>query len=199
MAKQSYSYSYGIDKTYCYPNGTLKNKFNIMNADELAELERQVTNAHVSEFKDNQNKALDFNYLKFIHKNLFSEIYSWAGKVRTVDIAKGTLFCRTFAIEAEAARIFSELQNDNWLLTCPNKLMYKKLSYYLSEINALHPFREGNGRTQRLFIKIVANRADYELDFSGVSQELMVQASAEAFLQNYDIMDSIIKKSLRKI
>jgi cell filamentation protein len=200
MAKQSYSYSYGNDKTYCYPNSNvLKNKFNITNADELAELERQITNSLVSEFKDSKSKVLDFGYLKDIHKNLFSSIYSWAGKIRTVDIAKGTLFCRTFAIEAEADRIFSELHNDNFLLSCSDEQMSKRLSYYLSEINALHPFREGNGRTQRLFIKTVANRAGYELDFSGISQNSMIKASSESFVREYDAMDSIIRKSLRKL
>ena len=200
MAEQLYSYSFENDNIYCYPNSNvLINNYNITDADELAELERQISNSLVAEFEDNIKMVLDFKYFKEIHRYLFSSIYTWAGKVRTVDIAKGTLFCRTFAIELEADRIFSELHDDNYLLSYSDELICTKIAYYLSEINALHPFREGNGRTQRLFIKILANRAGYEMDFTGISQEEMIKASAESFMKEYKYMNSIIKKSLVKL
>ena len=73
-----------------------------------------------------------------------------------------------------------------------------RLSYYLSEINALHPFREGNGRTQRLFIEILAERAGYEVDFSNVTAEEMIQASADSFLMKYEKMDRIMFRIVKK-
>lgn len=74
-----------------------------------------------------------------------------------------------------------------------------RLAYYLSEINALHPFREGNGRTQRLFIEILAERAGYEVDFSEVSAEEMIQASADSFLLKYEQMNRLMQRIVRKM
>ena len=66
-----------------------------------------------------------------------------------------------------------------------------RLAHYLSEINALHPFREGNGRAQRLFIEYLAENAGYRVDFSQVTDKQMIEASAASFLCDYTKMDGI--------
>ena len=73
------------------------------------------------------------------------------------------------------------------------------MAYYLSEINALHPFREGNGRTQRLFFEILAERAGFEADFSEVSAEEMIEASAEPFLKEYEKINRLMRRIVRQI
>lgn len=74
-----------------------------------------------------------------------------------------------------------------------------KMAYYFSEINALHPFREGNGRTQRAYFSILAQRLGYYLDFSEISQDDMIKASSQSFLKNYDQINSIFEKALKRI
>ena len=91
------------------------------------------------------------------------------------------------------------LEKENYLQSCDTEEMADRLAYYLSEINALHPFREGNGRTQRLFIEILAERAGYEVDFSEVSAEEMVEASAKAFLRDHGKMNELMRRIVKKI
>lgn len=194
-----YSYSYGHDDIYCY-EGTevLKNKFNITDLSELQELERNITAVKEILVLEDKKSELNFSFLKKIHRTLFCDIYSWAGKVRTIDIAKGTLFCRTFAISDEAERIFLELKEENYLKDCPREELHKRMSYYMSEINALHPFREGNGRTQRLFMAVLAKRLGYFLDFTVISEDDMIEASYHSFSKDYSMMDEIFYKVLKK-
>lgn len=140
--------------------------------------------------------------LNFLRKSIgrfFSDIYSWAGKVRTVDIAKGTLFCRVFAIEAEVQRIFDELKQEDYLKGCPESILPKKLAYYMSEINAIHPFREGNGRTRRIFMSVLTERIGYHLDFSEISDEEMIEASYRSFMRDYSKMEEIFWRTVKKI
>ena len=109
-----------------------------------------------------------------------------------------TCFCDCRFVEAMVKELFRELENENYLQSCDSETMSDRLAYYLSEINALHPFREGNGRTQRLFIEILAERAGSEVDFSEVSAQEMVEASAEAFLKEYGKMNEFMRRIVKR-
>ena len=148
-----YSYEWGIK--YCYPNSfTLRNKFNITNSEELIIAEMEYTSLTIAEIKENPIKG-DFNlkHLQDIHQHIFRDVYDWAGELRTVNISKGNPFCNCMYIEAGAERIFSELKKENYLIGISKLNICDKLAYYLGEINVLHPFREGNGRAQRVMIE----------------------------------------------
>ena len=93
-------------------------------------------------------------YLCSIHKQLFQDIYPWAGKIRTVDISKGTIFCLVQFINDQFDDLYCKLKEENFLKDIVNKKeMSERLAYYLAELNMIHPFREGNGRTQRIYIE----------------------------------------------
>jgi len=196
---KKYSYSYGHDDVYCYEDSdVLKNKLNIREAEKLFEVERHITDVKTEVIYQLADKKKVFGKAFFltIHKVLFEDIYEWAGKIRTIDIAKGTLFCRVFAIQEELDRIFYELSNENYLLKYKDDELAIKMAYFLSEINAVHPFREGNGRTQRLFMEVIAYKAGYHLDFSGITDQEMIEASYESFNRDYAKMNEIFKKAL---
>ena len=186
---------------YCYPNSrVLKNKLDIRDFDELYDRERDLANLRSRElFESPIPGKFDFAHLKAIHKYLFQDIYDWAGEVRTVDIAKGTLFCRCFAIDSEADRIFTELKKEKYLQSLSAADFAKRLAYYFSEINALHPFREGNGRSQREFIRHLALQNNYFLSFVGISTEEMVSASKASFSLDYKPMEDIILSHLKPL
>ena len=190
-----------MQDSYCYPNSrALKNKLNIHDFEELSLAERKLAKYRARELFENPIIGkFDFNHLKSIHRYLFQDIYDWAGEVRTVDIAKGNLFCRAFAIEPEADRIFGELKKEHHLQNLPVASFGKRLAYYFSEINALHPFREGNGRTQREFIRQLALQNSYFLSFVGIEDAEMINASKASFNLDYTPMENIILEHLRPL
>jgi len=186
---------------YCYPDTrVLRNKFGIRDFDELYDTERRLAKYRSRElFEKPIEGRFDFGHLQAIHRYLFQDVYDWAGEVRTVDIAKGNLFCRYFAIEAEAKRIFGELKAEKYLTGLKVAEFGKRLAYYFAEINALHPFREGNGRAQREFIRQLAYQSNYFLSFAGMSKEQMVEASVAGFKLDYAPMEELILSHLRPI
>ena len=95
-------------------------------------------------------------------------------------------------IDDQAIELFQKLERENYLVDAEN--IAERLSFYLSELNAIHPFREGNGRAQRMFIEILAYRAGYEVNFSEVTAEEMIEASYQSFNQNYDPMNAIMRR-----
>lgn len=189
-----YFYDYEYDTTYCYPEANvLKNKLNIKGADSLLEAERSITALRILELKQSfPDGKLDFSYFKHLHFYIFQDIYGWAGKIRTVNISKGSQFCLCQFIDDQAIELFQKLERENYLVDAEN--IAERLSFYLSELNAIHPFREGNGRTQRIFIEILADRAGYEVDFSEVTAEEMIEASYQSFYKNYDSMNAIMRR-----
>ena len=96
----------------------------------------------------------DFDHLKETHRRIFEKVFSWAGKPRTVEMSKeASIFCRVDYLDSQAHRIFSDLGRDmeKWLVASSRerKEIPVKLAEHLNEINALHPFREGNGERKR--------------------------------------------------
>lgn len=196
----SNSYQYAHDSYYCYENSNvLKNKLGICDSKLLEEKERKIAGLRYIELFQNIPKGeMNFNYLLKIHKFLFQDIYTWAGKIRTVDIAKGNMFCNSRFIYSNATEIFNNLKKEHFLQDLSANTLSVKMAYYFSEINALHPFREGNGRTQRAYFSILAQRLGYYLDFSEISQDDMIKASSQSFLKNYDQINSIFEKALKR-
>lgn len=196
-----YGYEYQYDEKYCYPNANiLKNKLDIHNEEDLSSYEREITAVRQLELLNSPPKGeMNFLYLKKLHKMLFSEIYDWAGKVRTVNISKGNQFCMVQFIEDYANDVFRKLKDENYLMDCAEEDLPNRLAYYLAEINTIHPFREGNGRTQRLFVTLLANRIGYDLLFDLTTNQEMIEASDASFNLNFQPMEEIIKKILVKI
>ncbi|MDR0520191.1 MAG: Fic family protein [Clostridiales Family XIII bacterium] len=148
-----YDYEYEWDSRYCYPNSNvLKNKLGITDGAALAVAEREITAATVAGIMDKPVRGkLDFKHLCGIHHAIFRDIFDWAGQPRTVNISKGNPFCMSNVITEYAEDIFGKLKREDFLLGKSPDEMIKRLTYYLSEINVLHPFREklGLDRTER--------------------------------------------------
>ena len=191
---KDYSYDYEWDSEYCYPNSNvLINKLNIQDAEALSVAEREITSLKLAVAKATPIKgSFDLAHLQRIHRFVFGELYGWAGEPRHVNIAKGNQFCLAQNIEQYANNLFQKLQKENYLIGSANVPV--RLAYYLSEINVLHPFREGNGRTQRLFIEYLAGVAGYKVDFSSVSAREMVVASANSFALDYQEINAMFER-----
>ncbi|MCR8744263.1 Fic/DOC family protein [Romboutsia lituseburensis] len=196
--EDKYYYEYEADSHYCYP-GTyvLKNKLNIRDENELKSAERSITSLRTAQFMQNPiDGKLDFDYLKSIHKFIFGDIYEWAGTTRTVNISKGNQFCLCEFIEEQMISIMRRLEKENYLENLSIKKLADRLAYYIGEINAIHPFREGNGRSQRMFIECIALHNGLQLDFAKISNEEMLKASVETFNLEYEFMSEILLRAL---
>ncbi|MDR1299851.1 MAG: Fic family protein [Oscillospiraceae bacterium] len=179
----NYAYSYEWDVRYCYENSyVLRNKLGLTDSDKLHEAERRLAGLKISVAKVAPIRGnLDFKHLSAIHKYIFGEIFEWAGELRTVNISKGNPFCNYNVLHMYGADLFGKLHAERYLLDTLQKHITERLAHYLSEINVMHPFREGNGRSQRLFIEYLALIAGYRVDFTDVTSTEIIEASVRAF------------------
>lgn len=180
-----------MDKIYCYPNSNvLINKFGIQDIDKLETAERKATNIRLLYLICNPiNGNFDLQHLQNVHKFIFQDVYEWAGNLRIVDIAKGNLFCLNQNISSEANRIFNGIKKENCLCSLNIDRFSDRLGYYSGEINALHPFREGNGRSTREFIRCLAANAGYEVRYDLMDKEKLFNAFVKSFLDYSDLKE----------
>lgn len=186
------------DSTYCYPGtNVFRNLLDIRNAEELLQAEKITTSVRVMELKAKPiigNFNLD--HLKEIHRYLFQDLYEWAGKIRTIRIAKGNMmFAYPENIEHQANLYFKELEKEGYLKNLSLDRFCSRLAYYKTEINLLHPFREGNGRVIREFIESLAKHNGYELDFSVINKDQYMEAMIKS---PYDtrFLEDLLKEAI---
>jgi cell filamentation protein len=159
--------------------GVLYNKLGLGTAAELEAAEREITHAALILLDESPvSPGYDLPHLREIHKRIFGDIYEWAGQIRTVAIAKGAVFCLPQYIDSSAAVIFRELRDEDCLSRLRRDAFAGRLAYYLGEVNALHPFREGNGRAQRAFFGQLARDAGFTLAWQHLDPVRNVEASA---------------------
>ena len=168
------------DDPYIDPvSGVLRNKLRLNTAEELAAAEREITHAALILVRESPVRAAyDLPHLCAIHQRIFGDIYEWAGQIRTVAIAKGSLFCLPHYIESSSADIFRALRGENLLRGLERRPFVDRLTFYLGEVNAVHPFREGNGRTQRAFFEQLAREAGFMLNWQHLDAARNIEASA---------------------
>ena len=150
----------------------LRNLVGVTTYTELRQAEGDIVT--LSEISlDSIPHTMDLIELQRIHKSLFSKIYDWAGELRTVNIRKGSeeYFLDYAYLENGAKFVFEELRKENYMQGLKRKDFVKRLAYFYEQLNFIHPFREGNGRTQRIFWQRVANEAGYKIDWSKVIGE----------------------------
>jgi cell filamentation protein len=170
-----------IDDPYTYVNSTvLVNKLDLRDQDELDAYEAEISNARSGE--PLPEGELDFEHYCAVHHHLFQDVYTWAGKPRTVRISKqGNPFCFPEHIEVQAAKLFAELKADSFLENLETNDFSTRAAHFLSELNVVHAFREGNGRTQLTFFAMLADNAGHPLDLEKLDPDAMLNAMIESF------------------
>ena len=141
--------------------------------------------------------AFDFEHYKAIHRFLFSDLYDWAGEVRTVNISKkGTQFTPAENIEQQAELIFKRLKERNYFKGLPHSEFVEEVVDFYCVTNALHPFREGNGRTQRAFLTQLIRNAGYDISFADMDTELLMIATIQSAQGVTDLLKQVFLKSI---
>lgn len=182
---------------YCYAgSAVLINKLGITDLSDLEEAERDIT-AFMHRAVVYTPPPYSLQTLQAIHRTLFSELYAWSGEIRDVDISKGsTRFCTHMRIEAEARRCFAALAEDRWLEGLDRKAVCAKLAEHYCELNMIHPFREGNGRVQRIMFEQLALHAGFVVNWSSVDPQDWLRANLDGVKVDYRAMEGIFDRIL---
>lgn len=181
--------------------GVLKNKLNIKDQKTLEDTETILFSdayKHFFELLEKGKLKFDVKFIFQIHKYSLETLYSWASKMRTVEISKdGVLFCASSQIEKNLT-IFEKILSKNLPEPTDTKdMIIEKLAIIHCEFNAIHPFREGNGRTIRLFLDLLVVSNGFNLiDYSKSSKENYIKACISGMSQDYSKMQDIIRKGL---
>lgn len=190
------------DDPYLDPaTGVLKNRLGIADATTLEQAEAAIVATRSYELSLAPLKGrFDLVHLQDIHRYLFRDLYEWAGELRRIDISKGGhRFAHHAHIVDAATPIFAQLSEEKYLAGLAPTPFSRCAAHYLSEINALHPFREGNGRTQREFVSHLAYAAGYYLAWENVTQAEMLEASVESFKGNTARLTQLVNGIVRRL
>ncbi|MBX0314514.1 Fic/DOC family protein [Planococcus glaciei] len=191
---------YRHSSMYCYPDSdVLINKFNLMDEEKLKELETVYTLFRLSELKINKPAdPLDREAFLDIHRSILKDVYPFAGELRQEMISKGSSsFAHPKFIEPELYKIFEELAEENYLKDLPREKFISRLAYFLAELNALHPFREGNGRTVREFARQLSLNAGYQLEWERIPEPAeIINAFVDSFNANNERLEKLLDEIL---
>jgi len=181
---------------YCYPDSNvLKNKLNIKENKLLKTAEEEITLIKQMELLKNPIKG-NFSkaHLMNIHKFIFEDIYSFAGKTRREQISKAdTMFYPPNLIDRELDKVFAKIKNKNMLKETDREKVFDNLAYVMAELNIIHPFRDGNGRTIREFIRLMAKRMGYDLNWGNADKEELLESSILS-VDNYKVLAGILEE-----
>lgn len=165
----------------CYPGTTvLRNKLGIRDQAALDAFEAVM----VTQRFDEPMPAGRFSVRHYLalHRHLFGDVYPWAGRIRTTRIAKGAnMFCYPENVAAELRRLFGELKRDRFLRDLAPREFARKAAHFLTELNAIHAFREGNGRTQLAFLTLLAAAAGHPLHHERIEPPVFLEAMIASF------------------
>ncbi|EAH5628663.1 cell filamentation protein Fic [Campylobacter coli] len=186
------------------------NKLGIKDEKLFDKESRKYTSQRIDELITSPIKGnFDYQHLKNIHKHIFQDVFHWAGKDR-MEVGlhgnfgkyapNGTIinFVPGKELDKYSKIIFDELAKNNYLKNSKDLNHFaKNLAKFMGEINALHPFREGNGRTQRIFLNELAKNAGYKLDLNLIPKDKMIMASVEASQLKPGRLEALIKDNLK--
>ncbi len=184
------------DDPYVYPGSTvLRNRLGIRSAADLDQIERRLVIQRTREGLPTGD--FDLPHVQAIHRHLFQDVYDWAGQVRTVEISKGGQpFQPMRYIQTGMDYVHRQIVASDYLKGLTRAGFSTRAGEIIGNVNHVHPFREGNGRTQLHYLKQLAERAGYGIDLRKLGRETWIQASREANEGRYDAMRGAIEVAI---
>lgn len=175
-----------FDDPYVYKGtSVLKNKLKTRDAAVLSAFEVEMTTLRAEE--PLPAGRFGTSHYRAVHRHLFQDVYRWAGRYRTVRTGKdGNWFCYPEYIAREMERVFGELRRQRFFIGRPFDDFSAGSAGFLAELNAIHPFREGNGRAQLSFFFLLADKAGHRLDFTCLRPDAFLAAMVASFTGDID-------------
>ena len=186
------AYSLNPSSNNCYEGTTcLVNKIGIRDEKKLAEIEAQITFAKAVMLEETPiDDDFGFEHFKKIHAFLLCDLYEWAGQVRTVDISKKrTKFLDAASIEGIGTKCFAKVK-EGYFENLPFNEFVKRIAEFYNDVNYIHPFREGNGRTQRIYFTQLIRHYGYDINFADVDTDELMIATIQA---SSGVMDFLVE------
>lgn len=204
MEKDEHYYISGYttqDDPYSQPNGVLINNFGIDDYTKLNEIEAELSSLALQDLLLRPHpEYFNSDYLKFVHKEIFKEIYPWAGQFRKVDIGKADVWFKKHQdIESELDLLFENLNKHDCFGGMSEHEFSEHAGTFLVSLNHIHPFREGNGRTQRLLMSQLAIKNGMIIHWEGISSSAMNKACNDGIAGDPTTMQKLLKIYLGKI
>lgn len=184
---------------YRYPGAAvLRNKFDIRDSAALDHAER----VHVRQRMEEGCPSGDFDldHLCAIHRHLFQDVYDWAGDIREVPLAKGeSRFFPPNRIALAMQDIHGRIRKRGYLRDLDPNRFAEEAAEIIGDLNLIHPFRDGNGRTQLLYLKQLAEQAGQTIDLTRLDRETWIEASIKAnrARPDYDPMRQCIRDAVQ--
>lgn len=181
----------------CYPGtDVLQNRLGLHDPELLAAAEAELA-AIAVEHVEIEGPPFDFPYLCRLHRQLFGEVYEWAGEIRGVDISKGgTRFCTVSRIVPEAIRLLDELAGAQCFLGLDRQSLVRRSAELYGELNMVHPFRDGNGRTLRLFLEHVIVACGHGVAWGPMDREEWITACIAAADCDYEPLIALLDRCI---
>jgi len=173
--------------------GLLRNRLGITDARELRHVEAELTASRIYDLIRNPLPgAYDLTHLRAFHRHLFQDLYEWAGELRTVSIGRGMLFSLPGHLAADAHELFAWLAREDHLRGRTRAAFVDGLTELYADLNALHPFRDGNGRTQRAFLGQLGVEAGHPVHWAAMDPAENNAASKAAHEGDNDALRVLI-------
>lgn len=184
---------------YCYPDtSVLKNRFGLRDAVQLKKVEADISAVRQNDLLEHPIAGrFTASHLCAIHRYLFGDVYPFAGRFRREDIMKGrTRFLAHQQISEKLKTLLEELHFENLLKNLHAEKFLQRTAYYFAELNYIHPFREGNGRVTREFMRQLFLLNGYEVDWGAVSVERFLHAMEESVYDTSEL-ECVLQECLR--
>lgn len=192
---------------YIQKNGeVLKNKLGITNYSELNNAEKDITFTKFLNIDTTFKAKFDANYLKSIHKHIFEDIFDWAGKFRTVPMYKEELVIPRLSLDYASPKdipsklddVLKRMNSEKWEEIPSLDEKSKLFTQYLTEIWAIHPFRDGNTRTTLTFANQFSKEHGFPLDLASLLDKLPRKMNPNGTVAQYSIRDKFVLAAIPK-
>ncbi|EHO4504168.1 putative adenosine monophosphate-protein transferase Fic [Salmonella enterica] len=182
---------------YLYPGlNVMRNRLGIHQAQRLAQAVYEMTALRAATIELGP-LIRGLPHLCAIHRQLYQDIFDWAGQLREVDIYQGdTRFCHFAYIEKEGNVLMQDLEEEGYLVGLAHEKFVERLAHYYCEINVLHPFRLGSGLAQRIFFEQLALHAGYALSWQSIAVETWSQANQSGAMGDLSALQAIFQKAI---
>ncbi|EAA7589419.1 putative adenosine monophosphate-protein transferase Fic [Salmonella enterica] len=182
---------------YLYPGlNVMRNRLGINQAQRLAQAAYEMTALRAATIELGP-LIRGLPHLCAIHRQLYQDIFDWAGQLREVDIYQGdTRFCHFAYIEKEGNALMQDLEEEGYLVGLAHEKFVERLAHYYCEINVLHPFRLGSGLAQRIFFEQLALHAGYALSWQGIAVDTWKQANQSGAMGDLSALRAIFQKAI---
>ena len=193
-----------MSSDYHYPGTTvLRNRLGYTDPHTLAQAEALIAATRMAELAANPiDGHFDFAHLQAIHRHLLGDLYEWAGEIRTIDTAPGDLGILhdpPAAIPGELDRVFTDINSGVYVNHHSHEAFVQDLAGHWGDLTSVHPFVDGNSRTQRVFFDQLARDVGWAIEWRELSADAVQAARNFAYIDGGTILADVLRPAIKPV